>query len=540
MVAQRDRAVRRWTTRGGVLAAVAAVGIAAGSGSAAAETFRWAFQGDIQTLDPHGLFETFTLGFQANFYEGLVTRSPDLKLQPALATSWENVEPTVWRFTLRKGVKFHNGNAFNADDVLFSIDRIRTEGSDMKVIANLIKEAVKVDDFTVDLVTPQPDPILPLQLEIFMIMDKEWSEEHGSTKATNISGGDEGNYANLHANGTGPYMVKERQPDVRTVLVANPDWWGDNKSNVTEGIFTPIGQDATRVAALISGDVDMAYPIPVQDWKRLDDADGVSPLTGPEARTIFLGFDQDRDELLYSSVKGKNPFKDQRVRQAFYQAIDIEAIKDKIMRGASTPTNLMFAPQINGFNAKLNERLPYDPEKAKALLAEAGYAEGFTVTLDCPNDRYVNDERICQAVASMLARIGVKVDLLAQTKSKYFAKVLAQNGYDTSFYLLGWTPSTFDAHNAIVTLMACRVDGKGSFNLGGYCNERVTELADLIQVETDPEKRQTLIDEANRIHSEEVGHIPLHQQPLSWGVRDNVTVAQWPDDVFHLQYVTVQ
>src|SRR3546814_16943007 len=124
-------------------------------------------------------------------------------------------------------------------------------------------------------------------------------------------------------------MVKERQPDVRTVLVANPDWWGDNKSNVTEGIFTPIGQDATRVAALISGDVDMAYPIPVQDWKRLDDADGVSPLTGPEARTIFLGFDQDRDELLYSSVKGTNPFKDQRVRQAFYQAIDHEAIKAK-------------------------------------------------------------------------------------------------------------------------------------------------------------------------------------------------------------------
>src|SRR3546814_577050 len=427
-----------------------------------------------------------------------------------------------------------------ADDVLFSVERIRTEGSDMKVIADLIEEAVKVDDYTVDLVTPQPDPILPLQLEIFMIMDKEWSEEHDTTEATNISGGDQSNYANLHANGTGPYVVKERQPDVRTLLVPNPDWWGDNKNHVPEASFTPRGQDDTGVAAVICGSGDMADPMPVQDWQRLEDADGVSPLTGPEARTIFLGLDQARDELLYSSVKGKNPFKDQRVRQAFYQAIDIEAIKDKIMRGASTPTNLMFAPQINGFNAKLNERLPYDPEKAKALLAEAGYAEGFTVTLDCPNDRYVNDERICQAVASMLARIGVKVDLLAQTKSKYFAKVLAQNGYDTSFYLLGWTPSTFDAHNAIVQLTACRVEHQGSYHPSTYCNERVTELADLIQVETDPAKRPPLIDEANRIHSEEVGHIPLHQQPLSWGVRDNVTVAQWPDDVFHLQYVTVQ
>jgi peptide/nickel transport system substrate-binding protein len=522
------------------VAALTAVGIFAGSGGAGAETFRWAFQGDIQTLDPHGLFETFTLGFQLNFYEGLVSRTPDLKLQPGLATSWENVEPNVWRFTLRQGVTFHNGNAFNADDVLFSVDRIRTEGSDMKVIAALMEKAVKVDDYTVDFVTPRPDPIFPLQLEIFMIMDKEWSEEHGTAEATNVRGDDQGNYANLHANGTGPYMVKERQPDVRTVLVPNPNWWGDNKSNVTEGIFTPIGQDATRVAALISGDVDMAYPIPVQDWNRLEEADGVSPLTGPEARTIFLGFDQARDELLYSSVKGKNPFKDVRVRQAFYQAIDIEAIKDKIMRGASTPTNLMIAPEINGFNAELNKRLPYDIEKAKALLAEAGYPDGFTVTMDCPNDRYVNDERICQAVASMLARIGVKIDLLAQTKSKYFAKVLAQNGYDTSFYLLGWTASTFDAHNAISSLMACRGEGRGSFNLGGYCNERVTELSDLIQVETNPEKRQQLIDEANRIHAEEFGHIPLHQQPLSWGVSDKVTVAQRADDMFHLQYVTVK
>ncbi|MEO3429115.1 ABC transporter substrate-binding protein [Pelagibius sp. CAU 1746] len=511
-----------------------------GAAPAGAKTFKWAFQGDVQTIDPHGLFETFTLGFQSNFYEGLVTRTPDLKLQPALATSWENVEPTVWRFTLRQGVKFHNGNTFDADDVIFSVDRIRTEGSDMKVISGLIKEAVKVDDFTVDLVTEKPNPILPLQLEIFYIMDKEWSEANNTTEATNVKGDDQGNYANLHENGTGPFMVKERQPDVRSVLVPNPNWWGDNKSNITEAIFTPISQDATRVAALISGDVDMAYPVPVQDWKRLEDASGVSPLTGPEARTIFLGFDQDRDELLYSNVKGKNPFKDQRVRRAFFQAIDMEAIKSKIMRGASTPSNLMIAPQINGFNPDLNVRLPYDVDAAKGLLSEAGYPEGFEVTMDCPNDRYVNDERICQAVASMLAKIGVKVDLLAQTKSKYFGKVLAQNNYDTSFYLLGWTPSTFDAHNALFSLMACRVDGKGAFNLGGYCNERVTELTDLIQVETDQEKRQALIDEANRIHAEDVGHIPLHQQPLSWGVSDGVTVAQRPDNVFHLQYVTVK
>lgn len=528
------------TLRRGVLAVAAAAGMLAGGAAAQAETFKWAFQGDVQTMDPHGLFETMTLGFQSNFYEGLVTRTPDLQLRPALATSWENIEPTVWRFSLRQGVKFQNGNDFNADDVVFSVERINSEGSDMKVVARLFKEVVKVDDYTIDIVTPAPDPILPLQLEIFYIMDKEWAEEHNTVEATNVKGDDQGNYANIHANGTGPYMVKERQPDVRTVLLRNPNWWGNNESNVTEAIFTPISQDATRVAALISGDVDMAYPVPVQDWKRLDDAKGVSPLTGPEARTIFLGFDQDRDELLASNVKGKNPFKDQRVRQAFFQAIDIEAIRKKVMRGSATPSNLMVAPQINGFNPKLNKRLPFDVEKAKALLAEAGYPDGFEVTMDCPNDRYVNDERICQAVASMLAKVGVKIDLLAQTKSKYFGKVLAQNNYDTSFFLLGWTPSTFDSHNPITSLMSCREDGKGAFNLGGYCNKRVTELADLIQVETDPEKRQALIDEAFKIHSDEVGHIPLHQQPLSWGVRDNVTVAQRPDNVFHLKYVAVK
>jgi peptide/nickel transport system substrate-binding protein len=160
--------------------------------------------------------------------------------------------------------------------------------------------------------------------------------------------------------------------------------------------------------------------------------------------------------------------------------------------------------------------------------------------MDCPNDRYVNDERICQATATMLAKIGVKVDVLAQTKSKYFAKVLAQNDYDTSFFLLGWTPSTFDSHNPISALMSCRKDGKGSFNLGGYCNERVTELTDLIQIETDQGKRQALIDEAFKIHLDDVGHIPLHQQPLSWGVSEGADVAQRPDNVFDLRYAVVK
>ena len=257
--------------------------------------------------------------------------------------------------------------------------------------------------------------------------------------------------------------------------------------------------------------------------------------------TIFLGFDQLRDELLYSNIKGKNPFKDLRVRQAFIKAINIDAIKKKVMRGASVPAGLMVAPQINGFNSALNDRPSYDPKGAKKLLADAGYPDGFEVTMDCPNNRYVNDERICQASASMLAKIGVKVTLLAQPKSKYFGKVLAQNNYDTSFFLLGWTPSTFDSHNPISSLMACRggPDKLGAFNLGGYCNPRINELAASIQSETNQEKRQKMIDEAFKIHKDEVGHIPLHQQPLSWGISEKVDLIQRPDNVLDLRYVNV-
>ncbi|MEM7239053.1 MAG: ABC transporter substrate-binding protein, partial [Pseudomonadota bacterium] len=487
-----------------------------------------------------GLFETMTLGFQRNIYEGLVIRDDKMETVGALAESWENISPKVWRFKLRQGVKFHNGNDFTASDVAFSVDRIRTEGSDMKVVAGLIEKTEVIDDHTIDIHTPNPDPILVNQLEIFYIMDKEWSEENGASAATNVKGGDEGNFANLNANGTGPFMLSERQSGVKTVLLRNPDYWGDVSSNVTEAVFTPISQDATRVAALISGDVDMVYPVPVQDWDRLDAAEGVKPLAGPEARTIFLGFDQERDELLYSNIKGKNPFKDVRVRQAFMMAINIDAIKKKVMRNSSAPTGLMVAPAVNGFSDGLNaSRLGFDVDKAKALMDEAGYADGFEVTMDCPNDRYVNDEKICQAAASMLAKIGVKVDLLAQTKSKYFGKVLAQNNYDTSFFLLGWTPSTFDSHNPLSALMSCRVDGMGAFNLGGYCNERVTELTRLVQGETDQAKRQAMIDEAFTIHQDEVGHIPLHQQPLSWGVSEKVNVIQRPDNVLDLRYVSV-
>jgi peptide/nickel transport system substrate-binding protein len=524
------------------IVAACVLGALAASPALSAKTFKWAFQGDAQGLDPHGLNETFTLGMLGNVYEGLSRYNGEMQLQPSLAESWENPSPNSWIIKLRKGIKFHNGNAFNADDVIFSWKRVLTEGSDQKVRGSMIKSLVKKDDYTLELTTPSPNPVLMQEMAFLYIMDKEWSEEHKATEAANVKDKNSSGYANLHANGTGPYMITERQPDVRTKFKRNSAYWGKTASVVDEVIFTPIKEAATRVAALISGQVDMVYPVPVQDWKRLESSDGVKPLAGPEARTIFLGMDQSRDELLHSTVKGKNPFKDKRVRAAFAHALNLDAIKKKVMRGAATPSGLMVAPQVNGHNPALNTPYSYDPAKSKKLLAEAGYPKGFGLTMDCPNNRYVNDEKICQAVTSMLAKVGIKVNLLAQPKSKYFGKVLAQNNYDTSFYLLGWTPGSMDSHNVYQNLLSCqnKENKRGLFNLGNYCNARVDEITGLIGGETNPKKRQALIDEGFKIVQDEVGYLPLHQQPLSWGVSEKVKVVQRADNVFDFRSIVMK
>lgn len=504
---------------------------------AQAQTIRVANQGDALSLDPHSLNESLQLDVLGNVFEGLVGRDKNLNLVPGLATGWKQTSPTVWRFELRKGVQFHDGTPFTADDVLFSMARTQIDGSDMKGYTNDVKEVRKVNDHTVDIETLRPFPILPELLYRVNIMSKKWCETNQATKPVDRRKGIE-NAASFRANGTGPYRVRERQPGVRTTFVRNGNYWGKIDGNVQEVIFTPIGNDATRVAALLSGEIDVMEPVPLQDVDRVNASPNARALTGPELRTIFLGMDQKRDELLYSSVKGKNPFKDKRVRQAFYQAIDIEGIKKTVMRGAATPTGLLIGPGINGFQPELNKRLPYDPEAARKLMADAGYPTGFEVTMNCPNDRYVNDSRICQAVAANLSRIGVKINLAAETKGTYFPKVLRR---DTSFYLLGWVASTLDAHDPLNALVHCVDDkGAGQFNLGAYCNPKIDELTHKIQSETDKTKRNALIREAYKMHIDDIGHIPLHQQALAWGVSKKVDVVQRPDNNLSYKWVTVK
>jgi peptide/nickel transport system substrate-binding protein len=516
---------------------VFAAAVAAFGASANAVTLKVANQGDALSMDPHSLNETLQLSFTSNIYEGLVMRSKTLALEPALATSWKQTSPTVWRFELRKGVKFHDGSLMTAADVVFSFGRAAADGSDMKSYTTSIKEVRAVGDHVVEIETLQPFPILPDVIGLVFIMNKQWLIDNKAEKPVDRRKGVE-NTASFKANGTGPYRVRERQPGLKTVLAVNGSYWGKNESNVTEVIFTPIGNDSTRVAALLSGEIDLVEPVPVQDIERIRSNGNLKVMQGAELRTIFLGMDQSRNELLYSSVKGKNPFKDKRVRQAFYQAIDIEGIKTSVMRGAATPTNSMVAPGIKGFVADVNKRLPFDQEAAKKLMAEAGYATGFEVTMNCPNDRYVNDSRICQAVAANLSRIGVKINLAAEPKGTYFPKILRR---DTSFYLLGWTPSTYDAHNMMSAIISTPTDkGQGQFNLGSYSNSKVDELTLKVQSETDQAKRNDMIKQVFELHAADIGHIPLHQQALAWGMKKSVNTTQSADNFMPYKWVTVK
>ena len=518
--------------------AVAAVltALAATHFVASAQTIRIANQGDALSMDPHSLNESLQLSVTSNVYEPLVGRGKDLSLAPALATAWKQTSPTVWRFDLRKGVQFHDGTPFTADDVVFSFGRMKGEGSDMKATNSDVKEVRKIDAHTVEIETHAPQPILPSVITTSYILSKKWCEENQAMQPVDRRKGIE-NAASFRANGTGPFRLRERQPNVRTVFVRNGAYWGQIEGNVSEVVFTPIGNDATRVAALLSGEVDVMEPVPVQDIERVNNSANTRAVTGPELRTIFLGMDQKRDELQFSNVKGKNPFKDVRVRKAFYQAIDIEGIKRTVMRGASNPSALMVGPGINGFQPDV-KRLPYDAEAAKKLMAEAGYPNGFEVSLNCPNDRYVNDGRICQTVAANLSRINVKVNLQAETKGTYFPKILRR---DTSFYMLGWTPTTYDAHNALNALIVCPNDkGAGQFNLGSYCNPKVDELTAKILVETDKAKRDAMIKEAFDLHAADVGHLPLHQQALAWGVSKKVKLVQLADNFMPFKWMSIE
>lgn len=517
------------------LAVVAALSLALAP-PASAKTLVWSFGADVLTIDPHASNNTFTNAFANNVYEGLTRHNATLGIEPALATQWRVTGPTTWRFQLRQGVRFHNGAAFDADDVVFTWARANTPGALVMGVLNQIKDVRKVGPFEVEIETKSPFPILPSVLTHYFVMDKEWAEANGATTSTNLQTQSE-SFANRNANGTGPFRVKSRQIDVRTVLEANPTWWDKPVHNLTEVTFQPIASDATRTASLLAGQIDATVAIPLSDLGRVAADARLQVVQGPELRTVYFGFDQNRDELLYSSVKGRNPFKDIRVREAFYRAIDVDAIKRSVMRGQSWPTGIIMSPFLTGYPQGLNDRLPVDLDRAKRLLAEAGFPEGFSVGMQCPNNRYVYDENICLAVVSMLARIGIKIEPMLEPAAQWGRRL---NTQDVSFFMLGHAGlPTADAYSTLSEVIATAGGGRGSLNAGRYSNKEFDALLAKIEQESDEPKRVALIREAMSIEKKDIAHIPIHQQPLVWAARKGVDLKQSPDNRLRLWYVTV-
>jgi peptide/nickel transport system substrate-binding protein len=523
-----------------ILAALVLTLIAFSSGVVDAKTLRWAGRGDMNTTDPHSFNENLTNNINSLVYDTLIQRDKGLKLEPGLAVSWQQVNPTTWRFKLRPGVTFHDGTPFTADDVVFSYERARSDTSQLRVYATAAGVPKKIDDLTVEFTTAGPNPIELEHLATIYIMSKVWCEKNRATKPQNFTQKEDMITAHK-ANGTGAYALKSREPDIKTVLTKNPNWWGIKEGlftgNADEVIYLPIVSDGTRLAALLTGEVDLINDPPPQDVPRLKQDPNIKVLEGTENRIVFIGMDQNRDELLYSSVKGKNPFKDKRVRQALYQAIDIEAIKSTTMRGLSQPSGaLLSSPEQS--TPELEKRLPYDKAKAKQLLTEAGYGNGFDVTLDCPNNRYVNDEKICQALAAMWAQIGVNVRVNAMPRANYFPKL---EKIDTSMYMLGWGGGSTDSIFILQPVLSTyNGKGDGDYNYGRYSNPKLDELTAKIKVDLNYEQRLGEIQDAVAAHNAEINHLPLHRQVIPWATRSNVTAYHRADNQVIPYRVSVQ
>lgn len=507
--------------------------------SLSAETLRWARAGDALTLDPHAQNEGPTHTIRHQMYEPLIIRDVTGEFEPALATDWAPKEddPNVWVFNLRQGVKFHDGADFTAEDVVFSFERAKQPNSDMKELIGSITEVRAVDDYTIEMVTDGPNPILPSNLTNLFILDKGWAGANDTVNVQDFEGG-EITYATTNANGTGPYKLESREPDVKTVMTINEDYWGRDQfpMEVTEIVYTPIQNAATRVAAMLSGEVDFLQDMPVQDLERVANADGLTVKKAPQNRVIFFGMNMGADDIEADNVDGKNPLADVRVRKAMSMAINRDAIQQVVMRGQSIPAGMIAPPFVNGWTEEMDAESATDIEGAKALMEEAGYGDGFSIRLDCPNDRYINDEAICQAAVGMLGQIGVTVNLDAKPKAQHFPLITDSQ---TDFYMLGWGVPTYDSEYIFNFLVHGRESDIGTWNGTGYDNDELDAKIKSLASNTDLETRNKDIADIWRVVQDEQLYIPIHHQVLNWGMAENVGIEVDPEDQPKVKYFTM-
>jgi peptide/nickel transport system substrate-binding protein len=504
-----------------------------------AKTVRWTGASDVTTWDIHSQIDNFQGGIHATVYESLVyfnTRS--MKPEPMLATSWKMVAPQQWRFSLRQGVKFHDGSNFNADDVVFSLRRATAKTSTVVSQASSIIKVEKVDPLTVDIWTSGAAPVMLAQLTELRVMSRAWAQANDSLEPKDINNPAQITASHRRANGTGPFILKEWLPRQKITLVRNPKWWGRMEGNVTEVVYTPISSDFRRMIALEELSADVMMDPNLQDVYRARRDLNLKVVQGPETRTIMLGMDQFRSVLPGESALDRNPLRDLRVRQALYQAIDMGAIHDVIMRSHSQNTGTLVAPQVNGWTERVDTRLPFDPEASKKLLAAAGLASGFTVDFACPAGRYVNDRELCQVITQMWAKVGIKARLRLLEPTAYLPML---QRHEASIYLLGWNVTTFDALYTLQSLLRTPAGGSdGNYNLGRYSNPAMDKVIDRAKTEADQTARTKLLTSALQMASEDVAMIPLHNQMLTWVMRKEIQLTMRPDNRIDWTLVRVE
>jgi len=507
-----------------------------GTPTSEAQTLRLASANDPQSLDPHALALLYQSRVVTQIYEGLVNRGRDFRLEPSLALSWEMTAPTVWRFHLRPNVLFHDGTPFTADDAVFSIERALAKTSQRANQMRGITGARRVDAGTIEVLAETPDAVLPEKLWLVAMMSKPWATRNNVLLPQDYNGKQE-TFAVRNANGTGPFMLERYETDVRVTLKANPRWWGrgtpSGGGNLQEVQYLVIQSDATRLAALASKQVDFVIDPPFQDLPRLKADDTLKVQSITDIGTQYLALDQHSAEL--PGVPGRNPFKDLRVRQAVWLAIDTDLIVRQVLRGNGTATGSPVSPLIDGHLAELDKRPPADPVAARALLKQAGYEAGFPVTLDCINVSF--RAAVCQAIAAMLEKVGIKAAFQPYPTATFFPRVMQGT---SSFMEFGWSPGT-DPFNVFQSIVRSN-DGllAGAFNGGRYSNAQLDALIDAVRTEPDPARRRERVGEALRLMRADLPVLPLYRRHHNWVMRPAIDVVQWPNDVLELRWVTMK
>lgn len=471
-----------------------------------AADLRIAYDADPVSMDPHEQLSGGTLQFSHLVFDPLVRWTKEMGFEPRLASSWEALSPTQTRFTLRKNVRFHSGHPFTAEDVVFTFERLK-KSSDFKGLFAPFEKAVAVDEHTVDFITAKPYPLVLNQLTYVFPMDrmfyagKDEIAKHGKS------------FASRNASGTGPFKVVEREQGIRVVFERHADYWDTaSKGNVKKLTLTPVKEGPTRVAALLSGGVDFIAPVPPADLERLQKNPRIAVETMTGTRIIMLQLNQNRVAA----------FKDHRVRLAFDYAVNNAGIARALMKGFATPAGQLSPPGYVGHNPERGPR--YDLAKAKALMKEAGYEKGFSVSMAAPNNRYVNDAKIAVAVANMLKRINITVNLRTMPKAQYWPEFDKQSA---DIMMIGWHSDTEDSANfaEFLCLTRDKDSGYGQYNNNHYSNPEVDKLILASQTETDAAARKALLLKAEGILIDEAAILPLHWQNLAWAGSKKVKFA---------------